>query len=150
MVKVNFFLFCISLFSNRYLMPLVTRVDHPYRSYRWSVGYAKEGWVMISAQPPMNRSDDQPWESWYTNGKVPLLHHVHYTKPNALAKESSSWKEYPGAPQQVIKAWFNTGKTSTVTYAAAPDLRIDLSGKGNDLQKSGSPLFFADAPANGN
>ncbi|MFA5814290.1 MAG: LamG-like jellyroll fold domain-containing protein [Bacteroidales bacterium] len=55
---------------------------------------------------------------------------------------------YTGAQsQQVIKAYFNTGKAGSVTFAAAPDVLKDLSGQGNDLTRSGSPQFFADAPA---
>lgn len=49
--------------------------------------------------------------------------------------------------QQLVKAYFNTGKAGAVTFAAAPDLLIDLGGQGNDLKKKGSALFFADAPA---
>jgi hypothetical protein len=49
--------------------------------------------------------------------------------------------------QQAIKAWFNAGKAGVITFTAAPDVLKDLSGHGNDIKKSGSPQFFADAPA---
>lgn len=53
---------------------------------------------VIYILPPMNRSDDRPWESWYTDGKVKLIHHVHFTKENKLTR--GLWREYPGAPQR--------------------------------------------------
>jgi len=46
----------------------------------------------------MNRSDEWPWESWYTDGTTPLIHHVHFTRQTPQA--TRSWKEYPGAPQR--------------------------------------------------
>jgi hypothetical protein len=48
--------------------------------------------------PPMDKSDEWPWESWYSDGKVKLIHHVHFTKKSKLTK--GSWKEYPGVPQR--------------------------------------------------
>jgi hypothetical protein len=53
---------------------------------------------VIYILPPMNRSNDWPWESWYTDGKIKLIHHVHFTKENEATK--GVWKEYPGAPQR--------------------------------------------------
>jgi len=53
---------------------------------------------VIYILPPMNRSDEWPWESWYTDGKVKLIHHVHFTKENKLTR--GLWREYPGAPQR--------------------------------------------------
>jgi hypothetical protein len=53
---------------------------------------------VIYILPPMHRSDEWPWESWYTDGKVKLIHHVHMTKENK--KTIGSWKEFHGAPQR--------------------------------------------------
>jgi hypothetical protein len=66
---------------------------------------------VIYILPPMSRSDEWPWESWYSDGKTPLIHHVHFTKqrPEAI----KSWKEYNGAPQRppeifgVVWYWYN-------------------------------------------
>jgi len=66
---------------------------------------------VIYILPPMNRSDHWPWESWYTDGKAPLIHHVHFTKKNDLT--TGVWKEYPGAPQRppeifgVVWYWYD-------------------------------------------
>lgn len=49
--------------------------------------------------------------------------------------------------QQVIMAHYNMGRSGAVTYATAPDILQDQSGKGNDLKKNGQAVFFADAPA---
>lgn len=49
--------------------------------------------------------------------------------------------------QLVTKAYYNMGRSGAVTFAAAPETLKDLSGNGNDLKSSGTPLFFADAPA---
>ncbi|HRQ19449.1 MAG TPA: hypothetical protein PL085_20395, partial [Agriterribacter sp.] len=49
--------------------------------------------------------------------------------------------------QLVTNAYYNMGRSGTVTFAAAPEILKDMSGNGNDLKSSGAPLFFADAPA---
>jgi concanavalin A-like lectin/glucanase superfamily protein len=48
--------------------------------------------------------------------------------------------------QQEVKALYS-GNAGNITYAALPDRLRDLSGNGNDLVRSGVPVFFADAPA---
>jgi len=66
---------------------------------------------VIYILPPMNRSDEWPWESWYSDGKTPLIHHTHYTRQRP--ETTKSWKEYPGAPQRppeifgVVWYWYN-------------------------------------------
>jgi len=83
---------------------LVKALSDKGRSY-----YAGCRWVVIPhilggdgpviyILPPMNRSDTWPWESWYSDGKTELIHHVHFTKKNNLT--TGVWKEYPGAPQR--------------------------------------------------
>jgi len=47
---------------------------------------------------PMYKSDDWPWESWYTDGNIPVIHHVHYTRKNSST--TGIWAEGPGAPQR--------------------------------------------------
>lgn len=80
--------------------PLSAQGRQYYQLCRWVVIphlLAGDGPV-IYILPPMNRSDEWPWESWYTDGKTPLIHHVHFTKQTPQARRS--WKEYPGAPQR--------------------------------------------------
>jgi hypothetical protein len=55
----------IGLDINLYIMPMVSRMDHSYRRYRWSVGHHEEGGVMISALPPEEETGWTPWERWY-------------------------------------------------------------------------------------
>ncbi|WP_316838517.1 LamG-like jellyroll fold domain-containing protein [Pedobacter gandavensis] len=49
--------------------------------------------------------------------------------------------------QQLVQAHYNMGRSGAITYATAPDMLKDQSGKGNDLKKNGQAVFFADAPA---
>ena len=80
--------------------PLSEKVQSYYQQCRWVVMphiLAADGPV-IYILPPMNRSNEWPWESWYTDGKVKLIHHVHFTKENK--RTIGSWKEFPGAPQR--------------------------------------------------
>ena len=82
------------------IKPLSKKGKLYYQQCRWAVIphiLANDGPV-IYVLPPMNRSDDWPWESWYTDGKVKLIHHVHFTKKKK--NTHGSWKEYPGAPQR--------------------------------------------------
>lgn len=82
------------------IKPLSASAIAYYQQCRWVVIphiLGGDGPV-IYILPPMDRSDEWPWESWYTDGKVKLIHHVHFTKKNNLTK--GSWKEYPGAPQR--------------------------------------------------
>lgn len=104
------------------LRPLSSQAMSHYQNFRWVVIphiLGKDGPV-IYILPPMNRSDEWPWESWYTDGKVKLIHHVHYTKETSKTK--GSWTEYPGAPQRppeifgVIWYWYDDA-TLTPTLA---------------------------------
>ena len=82
------------------ITPLSERGQWYYQQCRWVVIphiLSLDGPV-IYILPPMNRSDEWPWESWYTDGKTKLIHHVHFTKENKDTK--GTWKEYPGAPQR--------------------------------------------------
>ena len=54
----------IDLDVKTYLAPLGTITGHPYRRYRWSVGYHENGGIMISALPPEEELGWTPWERW--------------------------------------------------------------------------------------
>lgn len=83
------------------LGPLDARADERYRTYRWVViphALAADGPV-IYACPPVARSDDWPWESWYIDSPGgSLIHHVHYTAEQAGC--TARWREPVGAPQR--------------------------------------------------
>lgn len=75
-------------------------VQETYTKYRWVViphVLAQDGPV-IYALPPVDKTDDWPWESWYTDGSIPQIHHIHYTQQKEYT--SGSWKEGAGAPQR--------------------------------------------------
>jgi hypothetical protein len=82
------------------IKPLTEKGRKYYEQCRWVVIPHILGCddPVIYILPPMNRADDWPWESWYSDGKTPLSHHPHYTKRKA--ETNNSWKEYPGAPQR--------------------------------------------------
>jgi hypothetical protein len=93
--------------------PLLKKGRDYYQQCRWVVVphiLADDGPV-IYILPPMNKSDEWPWESWYTDGKTKLIHHVHFTKENS--RTTGSWKEYTGAPQRppeifgVVWYWYD-------------------------------------------
>jgi len=87
-------------YQSVFIDPLKPAVQNIYAQYRWVViphVLAIDGPV-IYALPPMDKSDDWPWESWYTDGKIPVIHHVHYTRKNSST--TGSWVEGPGAPQR--------------------------------------------------
>jgi hypothetical protein len=82
------------------IKPLSKKGKLYYQQCRWTVIphiLGNDGPV-IYVLPPMNRSDDWPWESWYTDGKVKLIHHVHFTQKKK--NTNGSWKEHAGAPQR--------------------------------------------------
>jgi uncharacterized protein (DUF608 family) len=87
-------------FVTTFLKPLSPQIQRSYQSFRWVViphVLAADGPV-IYALPPVGRSDDLPWESWYTDGTTPRIHHVHYTarKPESTGQ----WSERADAPQR--------------------------------------------------
>lgn len=51
--------------------------------------------------------------------------------------------------QMTPLAHYQFGTAGTVTYAATDDVIMDHSGRGNDLKRTGEPVFFADAPSQG-
>jgi hypothetical protein len=87
-------------FKRTLIDPLSKTGQERYLACRWVVlphmlGSDKP---VIYVLPPMHRSDLWPWESWYTDGKVPLIHHVHYTAKTP--KTTGVWRIFPGAPQR--------------------------------------------------
>jgi len=82
------------------IKPLSKKARWYYQQCRWVVipHILSEDSPVIYILPPMNRSAEWPWESWYSDGKTKLIHHVHYTKENKLT--NGLWREYPGAPQR--------------------------------------------------
>lgn len=83
-----------------FLQPLRSSAREIYRQYRWAVIphiLAADGPV-IYALPPRHRAHEWPWESWYTEGDVPCIHHVHFTA--RTSRTTGAWREYPGAPQR--------------------------------------------------
>ncbi len=92
---------CLGLdFMRTFIDPLQTEVQQIYSNYRWAVIphiLADDGPV-IYALPPMDSSDVWPWESWYTDGHIPRIHHVHYTREKEFT--TGVWSEGHGAPQR--------------------------------------------------
>ena len=77
---------------------------------------------VIYLLPPMNRSDAWPWESWYTDGQTPLIHHVHYTAKTPLT--TGVWRIFPGAPQRPAEIfgrdWYWYDDTKLIPTMANP------------------------------
>lgn len=81
--------------------PLSTKVSEIYLQMRWSVAPHRlaADLPVIQCLPPRDHSHYWPWETWYTDGKNPLIHHVHYSHPNPRTG-SIPWNEREGAPQR--------------------------------------------------
>ncbi len=82
------------------IKPLTEKGRKYYEQCRWVVVphiLGVDGPV-IYILPPMNHSDEWPWESWYSDGKTALIHHPHFTKKTP--ETTQQWREYPGAPQR--------------------------------------------------
>jgi len=87
-------------FQKIFVESLSAQSQEKYRQFRWVViphVLAADGPV-IYALPPMHKSDDWPWHSWYTDGKTPRILHIHYTAQKP--RTTGSWSENPGAPQR--------------------------------------------------
>ena len=83
------------------LAPLSTKGKEIYLRMRWSIAPHRlaADLPVIQCLPPADKIRDWPWETWYTDGTVPLIHHVHLTVPNART-DPKSWRERDGAPQR--------------------------------------------------
>lgn len=83
-----------------FIDPLQPEAQKIYAKYRWVViphVLAQDGPV-IYALPPANKTDDWPWESWYTDGRIAQIHHIHFTEKKTHT--SGKWMEGPGAPER--------------------------------------------------
>ena len=95
-------------FKKTFIDSISEEVQQRYRQFRWVLiphVLAADGPV-IYALPPMHKSDDWPWLSWYTDGKTPRILHVHYTAEKPLT--TGSWSENPGAPQRPPEIYGHT------------------------------------------
>jgi hypothetical protein len=82
------------------LKPLSLKDKEYYLNCRWVIVphiLAADGPV-IYILPAMHQSANAPWESWYSDGKIKLIHHVHFTEKKQ--NTTGEWKEFPGAPQR--------------------------------------------------
>ncbi|MGI9456330.1 MAG: hypothetical protein ACR2NU_07195 [Aeoliella sp.] len=77
---------------------------------------------VIYSLPPMHLSDNWPWETWDTDGKTPLILHVHYTAKSPLT--TGEWTLHPGAPQRPSelfgRQWYWYDKADLVPVMANP------------------------------
>lgn len=82
------------------IKPLTAKGRKYYEQCRWVVipHILGEDGPVIYILPPMNNSGQWPWESWYSDGKTPLIHHPHFTSKTSVTTQK--WREYPGAPQR--------------------------------------------------
>jgi hypothetical protein len=83
------------------LDPMNPAAQAIYLAMRWSVAPHRlaADLPVIQCLPPAGRSGQWPWETWYTDGKSPLIHHVHYTAPKARTGKQS-WHERKEVPQR--------------------------------------------------
>ena len=85
-----------------------------YMQMRWSVAPHRlaADLPVIQCLPPKDKLNKWPWETWYTDGKTPLIHHVHYAHPTGRTA-SKSWSERHEAPQRPFELfghnwyWYN-------------------------------------------
>ena len=111
-------------FKQVLLEPLSEQGQARYRACRWVVmpHILGNDMPVIYLLPPMNRSDSWPWESWYTDGKVPLIHHVHYTAKTPLT--TGLWRIFPGASQRPAEIfgrdWYWYDDTALIPTMAEP------------------------------
>ncbi len=56
----------IGLDDRQFLLPLVSSLDHNYRSYTWSTTTEADGSLAIEAVPAPEELGYTPWERWYS------------------------------------------------------------------------------------
>ena len=96
------------------LDPLSPGARKIYLQMRWSIAPHRlaADLPVIQCLPPRERAHQWPWETWYTDGQTPLIHHVHYAKPTPLT-HPKPWREQDGAPQRPAELfgldwyWYN-------------------------------------------
>lgn len=86
------------------LKPMTPEAEAIYLQMRWSVAPHRlaADLPVIQCLPSRERAHEWPWETWYTDGKTPLIHHVHFSAPNSRT-ESKPWSEGVGAPQRPVE-----------------------------------------------
>lgn len=108
------------------LYPLATVAGHPYRRYRWSVGYHQNGSVMISALPPEEEMGWTPWERWYLDekGRTRKDSWVLYPAKNVSSSGVARW--YKLADDGLQPRFLNKPATLEAIFQRA---RIDEAAK---------------------
>lgn len=83
------------------LKPMTPAAESIYLQMRWSAAPHRlaADLPVIQCLPPRERAHEWPWETWYTDGKTPLIHHVHLSAPNERTAKDP-WRERDGAPQR--------------------------------------------------
>jgi hypothetical protein len=83
MANRNICLFNPLVFMVLHLMALIASADHRYRSYRWSVGFTREGGVMISTLPPVEEVGGPPGRNGVEMEKgIVCLERISWPAPN--------------------------------------------------------------------
>ncbi len=95
-------------FKTVFVDSLTTKAQKIYARYRWVLipHILANDRPVIYALPPMDKSDDWPWESWYSDGITPVIHHVHYTQEKL--NTTGIWTEGPVAPQRPSEIFGHT------------------------------------------
>ncbi|GAA5509176.1 GH116 family glycosyl-hydrolase [Novipirellula caenicola] len=87
-------------FKKVFIDSLTDETKERYRKMRWAIVphvLAADGPV-VCALPREGRFDVDPYECWYTDGKTPQIHHLHYTQKTP--KTTGTWLEHRGTPQR--------------------------------------------------
>ena len=76
------------------LTPLSAKAEQIYLRMRWSAAPHRlaADLPVIQCLPPADKRRRWPWETWYTDGTTPLIHHVHLTVPNSRTGPKA-WRE---------------------------------------------------------
>ncbi len=87
-------------FKKVFIDSLSQNAKDRYRNMRWALVphvLAADGPV-ICALPREGRFEDDPYECWYTDGTISVIHHLHYTAKTP--KTTGVWREKRAAPQR--------------------------------------------------
>ncbi|MFD2257865.1 hypothetical protein ACFSSA_14375 [Luteolibacter algae] len=83
----------IGLNVDAHILPLARNPGHQYDRYRWSVGHADDGGIMISALPPEEEVGWTPWERWRKGEDGQCVHEswVLYPLKTATPEGVAQW-----------------------------------------------------------